>query len=282
MHGERRIVTSPLAATLERVSAPKDGKFPLSARVGVPDESGWTLAADLAGGGNLLAEAISRLGREYGTDNVAYVGTSLLRGCLWRILTPAVAAFLTERRLPDLRAANVALRFDESGFATGLAFVGARFAALPDDPDAGHPDAMVLPSEDALLGELRVAIVEGQLSALIPALRGLRVRRGTRTLWRVAVDVCAEAFMSVGQDLGRESEALGCAGRLLGGPPPLCGPTNYFALEHGGESMITRVRNSCCLYYRVGDGPCFTCPRVSNEERLRRLEEAASSRRSGE
>jgi len=60
-------------------------------------------------------------------------------------------------------------------------------------------------------------------------------------------------------------------GRLLGGPPPLSGETNYFLPEYGEESRLTRLRNSCCLYYRLGDGACFTCPRATDEERARRL-----------
>ncbi len=273
MQSERWAVVAPLAATIGRVSAVEigDGEIDLSARLGVPDEPGWVTVADLAEDQELLGEVLSRIGREYGTTDLAYRGTTLLRDCLWRVLAPTVVALLTERRLPDLRVENVALRFDESGFAEGMAFVGSSFASLPHDRDAGHPDAVVLSSEDDLLAWLREALAETHLPALIPALRGLRVRRGTRVLWRAAVDVCAETFMFVGQELGCEAEACALAERLLAGPSPLSGPTGYFVLEHDGGSEMTRVRNTCCLYYKVGDSTCFTCPRTSNEERLRRL-----------
>src|SRR3712207_7932563 len=64
------------------------------------------------------------------------------------------AAFLTERRLPDLDAANVGLRFGEEGFTEGLAFAGPRFYCLPEDPEAGHPDAVVLCSTDRLIDKI--------------------------------------------------------------------------------------------------------------------------------
>ncbi len=263
---------TPLAETLERVSVLEIGGTNLSARLGVPDEPGWVTTAELAADGGLLDELLDRVGRAYKTDDRAVMGTLFLRGYLWRILISAVAAFLIDRRLPGLGPENVALHFDENGRAAGLAFVERSFAALPADRDAVHSDARVFATEDALLAWLRDQL-EGHLTNHISSLRSLRVRRGTRVLWGAAVDVCAEAFMFVGRELRREGEACSLGGRLLAGPSPLSGPTNYFVLEYDGRSELTRVRNTCCLYYKVGDGACFTCPRISNEERLRRLAE---------
>lgn len=265
-------MAGPLAATLDRI-ADAGGGIDLSAHLGVPDGPAWITVADLVEDRNLLEELMSRIERGCGAQNRAYAGTALLRGYLWRVLVPAVAALLTERRLPDLRAPNVALRFGESGFAEDLAFVGPRFAALPDDPGAWHPDAAVLPSEDGLLDWMSAALAETHLPALIPTLRGLHVRRGRRALWGVAADVCAEAFLYVGQGTGREAEALGLGERLLSGAP-FSAPTNYYLFEHDGGSQMTRVRNTCCLYYKVADGACFTCPRTTHEERLRRMAKA--------
>jgi ferric iron reductase protein FhuF len=264
-------MAGPLAATLDRVSDAAGG-IDVSAHPGVPDEPGWVTVALLAADTDLLEELMSRIERGCGAENRAYSGTGLLRGYLWRALLPAVAALLAERRLPDLRAENVALRFGEGGFAEDLAFVGPRFAALPDDPEAAHPDAVVLPSEDDLLAWLGGALAQTHLPALVPVLRDLRVRRGTRVLWRAAADVCAEAFMYVGQGMGREERALLLGEKLLSGPA-LPGPANYYLLEHAGGSETTRVRNACCLYYKVAVAACFTCPRTTHEERLRRVAE---------
>ena len=268
---EWSLAASPLAATFGRLPAPGDGGLDLSAYAGRTDGPGWITAADLIGDCDLLEELLSRVERGCGAGERAYAGTSLLRSYLWRILTSAVAIFLLERRLPDLQAESVALRFGETGFAERLALLVPRFSALPDDPEAGHPDAEVLPSEEDLLAQMREALAQTHLSVLVPALRDLRVRRGTRALWRVGADVCAEAFMFVGETLGRQEEALGFAEKLLAGPSPLSGPTNFFVLELDGRPKTTRVRNACCLYYWVGDGACFTCPRTTNEGRIERL-----------
>lgn len=256
---------SPLAATLGRLSvAGSEGlKVPLSARPGVPDEPGWILAADLFIAPDLLGKFLVRVGRGYGTDDRPVMGTMLLRSYLWRVLAPAVAAFVSERRLPDLRADNVALRCDERG-VVDLAFAGPCLAALPDDPAAGCPDTVVVPSEDALLARMRDVLAAAHLVALISALRDLRVRRGTRTLWLVAVDVISEVFLLVGRELGSEPESRAFAERLLDGPLPFSGPTNYFIPKHSEASEMTRTRNVCCLYYKLGNGACATCPRVAD------------------
>ncbi len=268
---ERQRGVTPIARTLDRASAAGDGGMDLSSRARVPDEPGWVRVDELAADRSLLADIMDRIGRAYGERGRPFTGTSLLRGYLWRVLTPAAAAFLLERRLPDLRAESVALRFGGGGSVEDVAFAGERFAVLPQDPDAAHPAATVLSSEREILYALRDALAETHLAALAPALRGLGVRRGSRALRQVFADSCAEAFVFVGRYLGREAEGVGLAETLLAGPSPLSAPLNYRVLEYPGGSQATRVRNACCLYYKTGNGPCFTCPRKTDEERVRDL-----------
>ena len=61
------------------------------------------------------------------------------------------------------------------------------------------------------------------------------------------------------------------AERMLGGASRISAPVNYRVLEYPGGSEATRVRNTCCLYYKTGNGVCFTCPRKTDEERVRQL-----------
>ena len=268
---ERQRGVAPIARTLDRVSAAADGGMDLSSRTRVPEGPGWVRVDELAADEALLAGIMDRIGRAYGEDGRPFTGTSLLRGYLWRMLTPAVAAFLLERRMPDLRAGSVALRFGEDGSVEDVAFAGESFAVLSQDPDAAHPAATVLPSERELLFTLRDALAETHLAVLIPALRSLGVRRGSRALRQVFADSCVQAFVFVGRHLGREAEGVGLARALLAGPSPLSAPLNYRVLEYPGGSEATCVRNTCCLYYKTGNGTCFTCPRKTDEERVRQL-----------
>ena len=141
-----------------------------SARLGVPGEPGWTPATQLALDDDLLGGLLQRTGRGYGTEDRLVEGSFFLKYYLWRVVGSAVAAFLLDRRMPDLDAENLALRFDEKGYAAGLAYVGGSFAALPRDRDAAHPDAHLL-SEDELLGWLRDRLASTHLPNLYAALR---------------------------------------------------------------------------------------------------------------
>lgn len=256
---------TPLAETLARAAAVEVGGKGLAVGFGAPfglrAGTDWATPADLSSDAGLLDGLLRRFSKGYGIANPAVVASLFLKGYLWRLLSPAVAAFLLDRRLPDLGPRSVAFRFDEEGNAAETSFLSPGFVALPDDQEAGHPDARVVPSEDGLLGLMRDGLAGDHLPALFDALRP-RARRGRGAMWGMAVDACADAFAYVGRELGQEDEARAHAARLLSGPAPLSGPTNYFAPEHAPESGAPRMRNVCCLHYKLGGSACTSCPRA--------------------
>jgi len=272
---DAKMERTPLAATLERVAgAGSWGDIRLFGHAESPAGPGWSTAAKLYSDGPLLDDLLRRLGREYGTDIPQVTGSLFLKSYLWRVLAPTVASFLLERRVPDLGPESVALRFDARGFPADLAVDGA-FAALPDDPGAWHPSALVLPSEKDLSRYLGERFAGSLLPGLLAALRP-RTRRGMGVLREMAVDAVADAFLIVGQGLGREGEAVGLAEEVLTGPSPLSGTTNYFVVERDGRRETSRVRNACCLYYRLGRDACLTCPRATRAERTGEASEVRS------
>jgi hypothetical protein len=262
----------PMEETFSRISAVYTGGMDLSARLGRPLEAGWIGVEALAGDDRLLDELLGRVGRVYATEDRAVMGTLFLRNYLWRILISTVAAFLTSRRLPDLAAENVALSFDERGNATGLAFTGPRFAALEEDPFAGAPGAVALAGEDEMLAWMGERLAGVHLSELFSALRRCGVRRAARANWSVASDVIAESFVWIGREMGQEERGRTLAEKALGcGPRQLRGRNDYLLMRQDGGTTAVRTRNICCLYYRVADEPCLTCPRLTDEERRKRL-----------
>lgn len=271
----RRMERMPLAPTLERVSgAGSWGDIRLFDRAEPPDDPGWSTAARLYSDAPLLDDLLRRLGREYGTEIPQVTGSLFLKGYLWRVLAPVVAAFLLERRVPNIEPGSVALRFDGRGFPADLAVDGT-FATLPDDPGAGHPSALVLASEEDLSRHLGERFAGDHLPGLLAALRP-RARRGIGALRKMAVDAVADAFLIVGQSLGREDEAVGLVEEVLAGPSPLTGTTNYFVVERDRRRETSRVRNACCLYYRLGRDACLTCPHDTRTERTSEASEARS------
>lgn len=266
---------TPLAATLERVSgAGTWGDIRLFGHEESPAGPGWYTVAELYSDAPLLDDLLRRLGREYGTDIPQVTGSLFLKGYLWRVLAPVAAVFLLERRVPDLGPKGVALRFDGRGFPVDLAVDGA-FAVLPDDPGAWHPHALVVSSEEDLACYLAERFAGAHLPGLLAALRP-RTRRGSGALQQMAVDAVADALLIVGQGLGREGEAVGFAEEVLAGPSPLSGKTNYFVVERDGRRETSRVRNACCLYYRLGRDACLTCPRATQAEKTNEAPEVRS------
>ncbi|MED7951919.1 (2Fe-2S)-binding protein [Streptomyces sp. BE303] len=71
-----------------------------------------------------------------------------------------------------------------------------------------------------------------------------------------------------------EATAVAAAGAVLPGrTEPLPGAADFRLLRGAdGRAHHTRTRLGCCLYYAIEPGnACLTCPRTSDEERLRRL-----------
>jgi hypothetical protein len=210
------------------------------------------------------------------------VSGSLLQAYQWPLIASAVACYLCDRRVPDLRIENVRLRFsiaeeeDENAEPEeSIAFLGGRFFALPDDPAADHPDARIVPHRDALRDALRSGI-ETHLGSTIQRLHE-RLGCSPRGLWLFVADRCAgtlvwlmqEQDVTVGLDpIGREVDALIRAP----GSPLANKRVGLFELNYRGRSRVYLDRATCCYWYRSEDGDyCTTCPHRTEEERNARL-----------
>ncbi|MGH8908425.1 MAG: IucA/IucC family C-terminal-domain containing protein [Egibacteraceae bacterium] len=263
-----RVAAPPLEATLARVSA-RSARW--AVRIGWPAEPYWLEAATIR---ERLDGLMAAIGVRYRTTDQAVTGTFLLNTYVRAIVGPALASLATERRVPDVAPDNVAFRFGPDGIVQELALAAPRFAALPEDPDADHPDATILADVTALRGWLRERLLCGHLADLVPLLRA-RTRRGPRALWGTASDMCsgvfailaeAEGSVKAAEELDAESRAF-----LATGPPLLVGPP-LCPVMHAGGMAAGRQRLTCCLAYRLPDYEmCTSCPGVHPAERERRL-----------
>lgn len=54
---------------------------------------------------------------------------------------------------------------------------------------------------------------------------------------------------------------------------PLC--VSFSCMKHPIEDKPVLIRKTCCLNYKTGSskGPCYTCPRLSEKERLEKIQE---------
>ncbi|WP_461030283.1 (2Fe-2S)-binding protein, partial [Streptomyces sparsus] len=140
------------------------------------------------------------------------------------------------------------------------------------DPAANLPGARVVADEETLRAEVREAVAEH----LGPVLDGFRprLRRGPRALWNVAADEIVEGLWYVGELLGDEPRARAEAERLLpGSVGPYPKGASFRELSGpDGESLTTRDRAACCLFYTLRpEDTCTTCPRTCDATRIARM-----------
>ncbi len=112
-----------------------------------------------------LAVEMDRLMARYGTHDRKVVASFLLMAYTWHIAA-ATASYLTERRVPDIAVHNIVLRLSEDE-EPRVGFLSGRFAALPSDPTAGHPDLLVLPDKRCLALWLRQRLIDNLASFLV-------------------------------------------------------------------------------------------------------------------
>ncbi|MFE4540532.1 (2Fe-2S)-binding protein [Streptomyces scopuliridis] len=238
-----------------------------------PADGGWVSAADLAAGGAALDAFLAwdeaRVRRDYGQEaRPDVVAGFAFHRYAWPACLLMTVPWFLHRRVPRLPVEAVS-------FQRALGRMTVRideFACLPDDPAATRPGARVVPDEEALRAEVRAAVADH----LAPVLDGFapRMRRGRRALWGMATDEIVEGLWYIAHLLGEERHAMAELERLMPGTTaPYVGTAGFRELTGpDGESLPTRDRASCCLFYTLRpEDTCVTCPRTCDNDRVRKL-----------
>lgn len=267
--------TSPVTAAYERLTEVFPGLRAevLAEGTAAPRGAGWVGADELAEGGAALdaflswdnAQVLRDYGRQARPDVVASFG---LHRYSWPACLLVTVPWFLHRRVPRIPVEDVA-------FQRALGHLSVRvreFACLPDDPAASLPGARVVADEAALRAEVLAAVAEH----LGPVLDGFgpRMRRGNRALWGMATDEIVEGLWYIAHLLGEERRAMAELELLLPGTTkPYVGTAGFRELTGpNGESLPTRDRASCCLFYTVRpEDTCVTCPRACDADRVRKL-----------
>lgn len=242
-----------------------------------PSGTGWVGAGELAGGGEALdaflawddAQVLRDYGQQARPDVVASFG---LHRYAWPACLLVTVPWFLHRRVPRIPVEDVA-------FQRALGHLAVRvreFACLPDDPAASLPGARVVPDEEAL----RAEVLDAVAAHLGPVLDGFgpRMRRGKRALWGMATDEVVEGLWYIAHLLGEERRAMAELELLLpGATKPYVGTAGFRELTGPeGESLPTRDRASCCLFYTLRpENTCVTCPRTCDADRVRKLTPAS-------
>ncbi|MCW0211976.1 MAG: (2Fe-2S)-binding protein [Pseudonocardia sp.] len=270
---------TPLTGTAMAVTERPGG---LTVRNEVPSGPGWTVCADVDVP-EWESAALAALPGWYGATHPTTASAFVLHWYAGVAAGVGAAFFRHARRVPRLDRGSVAFhRSPQSPIPDAYALLDERFWCLPTDPDAAHPHAAVVPDAEALAATLR-AEVRAHADAFLAGYRpgSPLPRRALLGAFFDELDTgtwCAEDGTTHPAD---QAATLREARLVLpeGGPELPSASTLARIVDGRGREWLTRRRISCCFYYRVGaDGPgatCSTCPRTSDEERLRRYTELA-------
>lgn len=269
---DRTLEPHPLAHSFARAQTLSDY---LKVSYGAPPDGNWIRADSVFVDSQRFAGLKQSVQQRLSTRSANIVASSLLQSYQWQVLASAVACYLFERRVPDLDAASVCLHYNDEGEADAVIFTGGRFVALPDDPAAGHPDALVVADIQSLRHALRAGI-EAHLGQTIEQLCA-RLGSKPRGLWLNVADSCAGTLTWLIQ---QQDEAAGVAriaaevDALIRAPgSPL--NTKQLALIEITLHEHTQVfldRASCCYWYKTEGGEyCSTCPHRTPEDRNEQL-----------
>jgi hypothetical protein len=246
----------PIQATLERAGA----RFAhLGVRFG-PAPSGWRRASEIVHDPQAVRVLLEQVCDFYHIADRQVAASFLVLGYFWYPLAGAMACYLLERRLPDLAPAAVAID------VRGAAFTSPRCWALPDDPDAGHPDVSVMPVAAALRAQL-VGQLEEHAAPLFTTLRSV-APYGVTAMRANYADRLASALLWLAEELGNPDLArreVPAFVALLPGTPR----TGLLEVEQDGRHGVFLRRAGCCLNYRLlGQVKCDTCPLWPLAERV--------------
>jgi ferric iron reductase protein FhuF len=177
------------------------------------------------------------------------------------------ACFILEKRVLDLSPDRLFLRVGANTDIENIAWTGRRFAALSDDPDASHPDCVVLPTREALREYLRNQLV-ANLTPVVDSISSYS-RVGRPGLWEIAGEYTAFAFVAFGKLLGDESIGVEESRAFSDTRSQLSVRRDFIPIEHLNTTHYLLDRKSCCLYYQVEGGKyCHSCPHRPVEERI--------------
>lgn len=235
---------APVTATLRAMFGTSTELPGLAPDLLVRDTTGWMPTSELTGGA--LDVMLESSKRRWQAQPHAAAALAWKAYTYWLAL-PAVLGWASARRVPLLTGSDVLMHFDDP---RPLVTIGLHpdvtVAVLPSDPLAlsGRAGVRVVPTEAALLEELRRSLLDEHLTPLLDAIHS-RVRLGRRTLMgSVASGVAYAVLRSADVLPGSSAETIGV---LLGA----LGVEDLIELVPGRAGKLDVQRKTCCLAFTL-------------------------------
>jgi ferric iron reductase protein FhuF len=224
-----------LAATLARISRIGEHfELGLEAR-----GDGWVEASEVVRGGPELDRAISRLAAWSGDPGKTRAIGSTFVLLYLRFVWPAVAAFALERRVPDVAADNLLVRFNDHGWPSALALKEPRTGA-----------------------GLHETVIDRHAGPLVETIH-TAFRTSLKVLWgNVAAAYALPLYWHVQLAAPDPGRVVRDANELLR-HERLHDKIRLSTVAHGGAEWTVHERRTCCLYWQLPAGSkCDDCPLV--------------------
>ena len=215
-----------------------------------------------------LREAVIAYGRaRWGTENRHVAGSGFIVAYLTRLTYPLISQYVLHRRIPDVSLGNLAFHTNDNGF-DATALKKPRFAALPDDPASGHPDALIVADEAALYAQLKEWLFDCNFGIVIPSIHRA-AQASLKVSWNAVASSSAQVFHRL-FDLAVDPESVVRKAEAFFDDPssPVYKQVTMDFIEHQGKLGYFARRHGCCLWWRVEQtkGYCAGCILLSREE----------------
>ena len=140
------------------------------------------------------------------------------------------------------------LEFRSNGHRlNGTGLSSPRFIALPDDPDAGHPDAEIVPDHAALYSELK-KLFDSSCDIVIPSLHRA-ARASMKVSWNAVAASCAQVFFWLYALTDDTEKVVRHAEKFFGDPiSTMHGQARMeFIGQHGKKGFLPDARAVACF-----------------------------------
>jgi FhuF 2Fe-2S C-terminal domain len=280
---------SPIAACYEHLRTIHPNWY---VEWGRRDEDGWISGEAFTNAfEGPFYELLERIGARIQTADRKIIAASFVLRFAWSAGV-AVAPFLLEQCVPDVRLENVSLKFNrsnlfekvslhvaqgvsnaQSGVAEQLTVTSNNCDRGPTYPVSTEPHIQPLDPNNPLLAALWTTLVE-QAQPVVDALYAWS-HFSKRAMWGQITSSWGSQFTTIFGQLHRHLEALDHARLFFDLPGFLMGarPT-FYLVNHLQITRVYQRRASCCLYFKLPNGSyCASCPLISQDERVRRNKE---------
>lgn len=211
--------------------------------------------------------------RELGDVSLNMLVGAVIQSYTWPVLSGPIVCYVMTHRVPVLDATMTAVRI-QNDYPELLQLQSSQFFCVADDTAALHPDAIVVPSHDALRATLRQQIT-AHFAPLVDAIC-LQTGISAKSLWVRVADASAGVVVRALDMMGGVAPAtIHAEAQALVGDADAslyCRRVETTVIAHQPYDRVFHDRVSCCYWYkRPHGGVCMTCPHRTREERVAAL-----------